>query len=172
MPITESMSITTYANGGDPSEQSAPLLSKPYKVRKLLISDSPVRARRNLGSNTESQEDLLEDSKNRSNSGRFEQTKSDTKSGKAVEEIKGYKRQSRKSGREKMVDRVHSIIAPRSHKTPEKFLLDPAGKDDSATANALWLEANFPSDAKTVIVPRGEKGFGFFMVEEKVQLEH
>lgn len=163
------MSIKTYTNGDDSSEKiSAPSQSKPYKVRKLLINDSPIRVRRNIGSNTESQEDLLQDSKNKSNSGVFERKKNNPKPQKAGDEINNYERKLRKSGREKKVDRVHSIIAPRSHKTPEKFLLDPADENDSAMANASWLEANFPLDAKTVTIPRGEKGFGFFMVEEKV----
>lgn len=168
MPITESMSITSYVNDDSSESVPTPSHNKPYKVRKLLINASPVRARRNIGSNTESQEDLLEDTRNKRNSDNIEQKHNSI----STQLIGNYgtnssKRYSRKSGGEKIVDRVHSIVAPRSFKTPERFLLEPDGELNSSS----WLKANFPLNAETVTIPRGERGFGFIMVEEKVSIE-
>lgn len=166
MPITESMSITSYVNDDSSESVPTPSHNKPYKVRKLLINASPVRARRNIGSNTESQEDLLQDTRNQRNSEQKHNSSS-------TQLIGNYgtnsskRRYSRKSGGEKIVDRVHSIIAPRSFKTPERFLLEPDGELNTSS----WLEANFPLNAETVTIPRGERGFGFIMVEEKVSID-
>ena len=141
---------------------------KPHQKRTLLINDSPVRVRRNIGSNTESQEDLLQDSRNTRNKHHddyiLEEHKpkgSTTHKSQTNGDAKNSRTSARRSGKEQVVERVHSIVGPRSFKTPEKFLLEP---DDSS-----WLETNFPLDAETVTIPRGDKGFGFIMVEEKVR---
>lgn len=130
------------------------------------MNDSLVRPRRNIGSNTESQEDLLQESQNSTNQQDFEEHKHGSDNFKLQrDDDDNKKRFSKKSGRGRMVDRVHSIIAPQSFKTPEKFLVEPV---DTEINNSSWLEANFPLSAETVTIQRGEKGFGFIMVEEKV----
>lgn len=157
---------------------------KPFKMRTLHIDGSSVRARRIIGSNTESQEDLLQETKNNQRnsthiiSERIEhQEFSDTIIPNShhsflqkVPEINGdirlSKVKTRVSGRDKVVERVHSMMAPRSFDTPEKFLLEPQETD---TNNQSWLRSHFPPNAKTVTVPRGDKGFGLIMVEVKVK---
>lgn len=162
---TGSKPITTPYMNSDPGHTSPH--DKPHQKRTLLINDSPVRARRNIGSNTESQEDLLQDSRNTRNKQHdkfileeHKQNGSTTHQSQTNGDVKNSRKSARRTGKEQIVERVHSIVGPRSFKTPEKFLLEP---DDSS-----WLEANFPLDAETVTIPRGDKGFGFIMVEEKV----
>ena len=151
---------------------------KPHKVRTHLINSSQIRARRNIGSNTESQEDLLEDTRNNNKNSKhitserlkYEELEDTVITGNphssySEKPSSSSKIRIRGSGRDQVVERVHSMITPRSFKTPEKFLLEP---DEADTSNQSWLESHFPPNAETVTIPRGDKGFGLIMVEAKV----
>lgn len=66
------------------------------------------------------------------------------------------------------VDCVRTIIDPHSFSTPEKLILEPDIRVHPVVMSS-WME-KFPQGARTVTVPRGDKGFGFIMVEKKVGL--
>lgn len=160
-------------------------------MRTHHINSSPIRARRNIGSNTESQEDLLEDTRNNNRNSKhitserlkYEELEDTVITGnhphtsytQTVISLDDNEKQSdlpsssrlqmRVSGREQVVERVHSMITPRSFKTPEKFLLEP---EEGDTSNQSWLESHFPPNVETMTIPRGDKGFGLIMVEAKV----
>ena len=72
------------------------------------------------------------------------------------------------------VGRVRTMDGARSFQTPEKLILEPAEEVrvhpscvPDSHAGSAWI-ARFPRGSRTVTVPRGDKGFGFIMVEKKV----
>ena len=147
---------------------------------RIALDESPPRNRRNIGSNTESQEDLLEERrKNRHN---FRQRLKDTDLALRQDVINSYEqendeqteaathRQGLTSGKER-VERVRSLVAPSSFNVPEKLIIQSS--DDylsSSKTERDWLKDRFPPGTKLVTVPRGDKGFGFIMVEGNVSV--
>ena len=148
---------------------------------RIVLDESPPRNRRNIGSNTESQEDLLEDRRNNRRNFRERLRITDLASREDI--INSYEqcqevhvdgmseRQSvtlrLTSGKER-VERVRSLHAPRSFNTPEKLIVGSPDYLSSDKTDSEWLNAKFPPGAKLVTVPRGDKGFGFIMVEGNV----
>ena len=59
------------------------------------------------------------------------------------------------------------MVAPRSCATPEKIILHDIEEPD-VDSNKEWMNAHFPAGSRFVTIPRGDKGFGIIMVEEKV----
>lgn len=137
---------------------------------RIILDESPPRNRRNIGSNTESQEDLLEDRRNNRRNFRERLRNTDLASREDIinsyeQEIDGQdERRSHTLGRER-VERVRSLLAPRSFNTPEKLIVESS---DHLNNDSAWLKAKFPPEAKLVTIPRGDKGFGFIMVEGNV----
>ena len=144
---------------------------------RIMLEESPPRNRRNIGSNTESQEDLLEERRN--NRRNFqERLKSTDLTSRDVylQETDENERQTYMlgltSGKER-VERVHSLLAPRSFTTPEKLIVHSTADHDypnyGNNADSEWLKEKFPPGAKLVTVPREDKGFGFIIVEGNVR---
>ena len=141
-----------------------------------MLDESPPRNRRNIGSNTESQEDLLEDRRN--NRRNFRERLRNTDLASREDMINSYEQEtdgvterqshtlSLTNGKER-VERVRSLLAPRSFNTPEKLVIESS---DYLSNDSEWLKAKFPPGAKLVTVPRGDKGFGFIMVEGNVNI--
>ena len=75
------------------------------------------------------------------------------------------------TGGKERVEKVRSLVAPRSFTTPEKLVVS-SGDDYLNCDNTedRWLKERFPPEAKLVTVPRGDKGFGLIMVEENVSV--
>ena len=71
------------------------------------------------------------------------------------------------SGQKERVERVRSMIAPRSYATPEKLILE-AEEVNGVEPMSEWMAKHFPAGSSLVTVPRGDKGFGIIMVEGKV----
>ena len=71
------------------------------------------------------------------------------------------------SGQKERVERVRSMVAPRSYATPEKLILDAEEVNGVDPVNE-WMSEHFPAGSSMVTVPRGDKGFGIIMVEGKV----
>lgn len=141
---------------------------------RIVLDESPPRNRRNIGSNTESQEDLLEDRRNNRRNFRERLRNTDLASREDIinsyeQEMDGVdERQSvtlRLTSGKDRVERVCSLHAPRSFNTPEKLIID---SPDYLSSDSEWLKTKFPPGAKLVTVPRGDKGFGFIMVEGNV----
>lgn len=143
--------------------------------------DSPLHSRRGIGSNTESQEDLLEDTRiQRSLKERLKyhelsneseitilnsyELKDDAEERTILESLGS---QTNGFSVNERVERVQSMVAPRSYATPEKIILHDIEEPD-ADSNNEWMEANFPAGSRSVTIPRGDKGFGIILVEEKV----
>ena len=141
---------------------------------RIILDESPPRNRRNIGSNTESQEDLLEDRRNNRRNFRERLRNTDLASREDIinsyeHEIDGQdERRSYTLGRER-VERVRSLLGPRSFNTPEKLIVESSDHLNGDRTNSAWLKANFPPEAKLVTIPRGDKGFGFIMVEGNVE---
>lgn len=144
---------------------------------RIVLDESPPRNRRNIGSNTESQEDLLEDRRNNRRNFRERLRNTDLASREDIinsyeQEIDGVnERESvtlRLTSRKDRIERVRSLLAPRSFNTPEKLVIDSSDYPSSDKTDSEWLKAKFPPGAKLVTVPRGDKGFGFIMVEGNV----
>ncbi len=66
------------------------------------------------------------------------------------------------------VERVHSLIGPRSFATPEKLTL--LTENDEVGAEEKWVSLRYPKGSHGVTIQRGDKGFGVIIVEGKVQL--
>ena len=65
---------------------------------------------------------------------------------------------------------VRTTVDPHSFTTPEKLILEPGIRvHPAAVATSSWMD-KFPRGARTVTIPRGDKGFGFIMVEKKVSI--
>ena len=144
---------------------------------RIVLDESPPRNRRNIGSNTESQEDLLEDRRNNRRNFRERLRNTDLASREDIinsyeQEIDGEDERQpftlRLTNRKDRVERVRSLHAPRSFNTPEKLIIDSPDYLSSDKTDSEWLKAKFPPEARMVTVPRGDKGFGFIMVEENV----
>lgn len=149
---------------------------------RIALDESPPRNRRNIGSNTESQEDLLEERrKNRHN---FRQRLKDTDLALRQDVINSNEqepdehnetaahRQGLTGGKER-IERVRSLVAPSSFSVPEKLIIQSS--DDylsSSETEKDWLKERFPLGTKLVTVPRGDKGFGFIMVEGNVSVSN
>ncbi len=146
---------------------------------RIVLDESPPRNRRNIGSNTESQEDLLEDRRNNRRNFRERLRNTDLASREDIinsyeqcQEVDGMNEiQSvtlRLPSRKDRVERVRSLHAPHSFNTPEKLIIDSPDYLSSDKTDSEWLSTKFPPGAKLVTVPRGDKGFGFIMVEGNV----
>lgn len=138
--------------------------------------DSPIHSRRGIGSNTESQEDLLEDTRitlkerlkyhELSNESEITILNSyELKDDAEERTILGS--QTNGFSVNERVERVQSMVAPRSCATPEKIILHDIEEPD-VDSNNEWMDAHFPTGSRSVTIPRGDKGFGIIMVEEKV----
>ena len=169
-PLKRTISIGLRSHKGSHSQSG---------LDRITLDESPPRNRRNIGSNTESQEDLLEETRN--NRLNFRQRLRDTDITSRQDVISSYEvetdenierqtvlRSSTGGGKER-VEKVRSLVAPRSFQTPEKLVVHST--DDYLNcdnAEDRWLKERFPPEAKIVTVPRGDKGFGLIMVEENV----
>lgn len=68
------------------------------------------------------------------------------------------------------VERVHSLVGPRSFATPEKLVLQSGSEEVGVRAeDSEWISSQFPKGSRNVIIQRGDKGFGIIMVEGKVR---
>ena len=146
---------------------------------RITLDESPPRNRRNIGSNTESQEDLLEERRN--NRHNFRQRLKDTElisqdmitsyEQKTDEQNERQPYMRSTSGGKERIEKVRSLVAPRSFTTPEKLVVHSTENDNYLNCENMekeWLKEKFPPEAKLVTVPRGDKGFGFMMVEGNV----
>lgn len=113
-----------------------------------------------IGSNTESQEDLLEDKRRRN--GKLDQSSRCPVLASGLNEINGI-------GNER-VERVGSLITPKSCKTPEKLVLEEDSSFMLEEEYEGWVAKHFPPDSRVVVIQRGGEGFGFSMVEDKVSV--
>lgn len=148
-------------------------------------TDSPLHSRRGIGSNTESQEDLLEDARNQKNLKEILKYQ-DLSNGSVANILNSYKHKGvgqktvlglgvENNGLsapviKERVERVHSTVAPRSYTAPEKLVLH-AKESDADSDSAVyeeWMKIHFPVGSKSVTVPRGDKGFGIIIKEGKV----
>lgn len=150
---------------------------------RITLDESPPRNRRNIGSNTESQEDLLEERRN--NRYNFRQRLKDTELISRQDIINSYEQTTEEqverqpclrdsTGSKERIEKVRSLIAPRSFTTPEKLIVQSPDHNNDNYLNCEnsekeWLKEKFPPEAKLVTVPRGDKGFGFIMVEGNVR---
>lgn len=144
----------------------------------------------NIGSNTESQEDLLKETSWR-NSENLQYERHGSKftimdsctfqngreSGNVTPQM-GLTSVD-PSSKEK-IGTVKSVIDSSSFHKPEKLLLDswnhnnhvrvhPSCHTSDVPHPGRWTEKQFPQGSRTVTIPRGDKGFGFIMVEQKVR---
>lgn len=78
------------------------------------------------------------------------------------------------------VGTVKSVLDSSSFPKPEKLILGPWSQDNQVRVHPSnhvikipqpvgWTEKAFPAGSRTVTVPRGDKGFGFIMMEHEVQ---
>ena len=132
-----------------------------------------------IGSHTESEEDLLAKSevhknhKNLEKSFRYSQSLSNGTTQKIMDSFL-YQNGNIELPSAGCIGRVRSVLSARSFATPEKLILEP--EPDSrihleSVAGALASSGRaktFPQGSRTVTIPRGDKGFGFIMVEKKV----
>jgi len=147
-------------------------------------TESPFHSRRGIGSNTESQEDLLEDARNQKNLKEILKFQ-DLSNGSVANILNSYKHKGvgqktvlglgvENNGLsapviKERVERVHSTVAPRSYTAPEKLVLH-AKESDTDSDSAVyeeWMKIHFPAGSKSVTVPRGDKGFGIIIKEGK-----
>ena len=178
------------------SSESAPNQRPIYSIEGMTCMSA--RNRRNIGSNTESQEDLFEETvRNRRNRRDNFKQKSMSKE-RVISLINAFENEGCPSGsryspeidrsiaskdsaavapHKDRVERVHSLVAARSFATPEKLVLHNAAAAVNGTSDFVkdpsyndWVAAHFPTGSYTVTIPRGNKGFGLIMVEGKVRI--
>ena len=139
---------------------------------RLVESSTPTNAQ-DIGSNTESQEDLLEDKRNRRNVKRQELEQSSDSLTPVVTDS------PENSGTRQFiaivdgvgkgrVERVRSLVGPKSCKTPEKLVLEADISQTQGEGCTDWMAEHFPPGARTVNLQRGNHGFGFTIIEGKV----
>lgn len=139
------------------SHGSIPALVRSWERLIIESAGSTPTNIHSIGSNTESQEDLLED-KRRKNGKLDPSTRSPVLAN-------GHSDIS--TGR---VERVRSLITPKSCKTPEKLVLDEDSSPVLEQEYEDWVAKHFPPNSRIVVVQRGGEGFGFSMVEDKVSV--
>ena len=74
------------------------------------------------------------------------------------------------SSRER-VERVRSLVGPRSYTTPEKLILHSDGTEGVDSVVNEWTPSQFPEGSHSVTIQRENKGFGLIIVEGKVSLQ-
>ena len=148
-------------------------------------TESPFHSRRGIGSNTESQEDLLEDVRNQKNLKEMLKYRELSKASVAniinSYELRGVEEKTLPGLRvetngisapviKERLERVHSTVAPHSYTAPEKLVLHAKESDmgNDSAVHEEWMKIHFPAGSKSVTVPRGDKGFGIIMTEGKV----
>lgn len=67
------------------------------------------------------------------------------------------------------VDCMRSMLGPRSYSTPEKLVLNSDSTPATSGGDGGNWRDRFPRGSKAVTIPRGDKGFGFIMVEKRVR---
>ncbi len=151
---------------------------------RLLDSslESTLSISHGFGSNTESQEDLLEDDRrprkrnNRDRVGLGKHHRGDDalkleRTVNILNSYDGFRKESimeeELGSHKERVERVHSLVGPRSFATPEKLILH--SEDGVGSADDEWMLSRYPRGSHTITIQRGDKGFGIMMVEGKVR---
>ena len=151
------------------------------------VSESTVlnmytsKSRGGIGSYTESQEDLLaessqENQKNLKKNFIYKKSHSVNES-RVIMDSFPYQNGLVEVPNRERTGRVGSVVGVRSFATPEKLILEAESPDarvypsrritEVPPSSANWT-GMFPHGSRTVTIPRGDKGFGFIMVENKV----
>ena len=179
-----------------PHMMTTPIISR-WKLRRgtvprdELSNSFPPLSHDNIGSSTESQEDLLKENSWRN----LENLQQESHNSKVtIMDSCPFQNRcengNRKPNRKPMsmdipkerTGSVKSVLeSPLSFPKPEKLVLDPWYYDNHVRVHPSrhvievpqpigWTEKQqFPPGSRTVTVPRGEKGFGFIMVEQKAR---
>jgi hypothetical protein len=144
----------------------------------IMLNGYSERAGGNIGSHTESEEDLLSVSTH-NNHKNLEKNFEESHSNNIMDSFQ-YQNGTVDIASKEIVDRVRSVDSARLYSTPEKLVLaEPmfAGVSrvhvggvpfEAPPTGNSWM-GNFPRGSKLVTIPRGDKGFGFILVEKKVR---
>ena len=168
-------------NGGVASSMPGRDVSGRNTAETIIHNGYSERSEVNIGSNTESEEDLLSVSvhnhKNLEQSFKYSRT-----SDRNIMDSFQYRNGNGEVSSGEVVGRVRTVdVSTQSFSTPEKLVLvepastgvsrvHPGGVSSEAplSTGSSWM-AKFPRGSKMVTVPRGDKGFGFILVEKKVR---
>lgn len=139
----------------------------------VVMNGYSVREHGNIGSNTESQEDLLAEMSSHRNHKNLKKNigylESQSLSDESRNIMDSYPYQN---GMDEFPSSSEGCVgAAQSFATPEKLILEPDLDIRAQTSYGVassWM-SQFPQGSRTVTVPRGDKGFGFIMVEKKVR---
>lgn len=156
---------------------NVPTKTQPITVLVTEGMTSPAKKRhtaKSIGSFTESQEDLLSKSSHRNQKNlektfRYLKSHSSNKSRNIMDSFSHQNGTSGPPPGEK-AGRVRTEAGSRSFARPEKLILEPdvEGVGTRAPPTISWTR-KFPYGSRTVTIPRGDRGFGFIMLEKKVR---